>query len=257
MDVHAWVDEITPMRKHFSFALFILITCQPFSVIAEKKVVGRALGSPVYRAQLVATDPYDIHAELQDLFTIPVLERYLLNNSESLNPTQEEIERFTAFYDKQHYDELKDKKRQLEKKIIKISKLLHRPTIPEKEKDDLIAELYFLKSELEPPGHNYAMFVLPQWKLHVHLYKKYGGGRILWQQSGYEAFDAMHAWLKLQENNGAILFLDKSVRSKFYHYWTEFDHGPYLINDQAVIVKEFLQPEWLSQESTTTKTTPQ
>lgn len=242
------------MRKHFSFVLFILIICKPFSVTAEEELVGKVLGSPVYRAQLIATDPYDIHSELQDLFAIPVLEQYLLSNLESLDPTQKEIDRFTAFYDKQHNDELKDKKKQLEKKIIKISKKLQSPTIPEKEKDNLIAELYFLKSELQPPGHNYAMFVLPQWKLQVHLYKKYGGGRILWQQSGYEAFDAMHTWLKLQEENGTILFLDKSVRSKFYHYWAEFDHGPYLINDQAVIVKEFLQPEWLSQKITTNST---
>ena len=35
------------------------------------------------------------------------------------------------------------------------------------------------------------MLLLPHWKLQRHLFDHYGGGRLLWQQRGIEAFDAM------------------------------------------------------------------
>jgi hypothetical protein len=101
-----------------------------------------------------------------------------------------------------------------------------------------------LARQLQPPGREYAEWLLGSWKFQRHLYLNYGGGRILWQQSGLEAFDATHHWLMQQEQAGRFRIADDDLRTAFYAYWTTLDHGAFLIDDQARIEQEFLYPEW-------------
>ena len=98
--------------------------------------------------------------------------------------------------------------------------------------------------ELLPPGRDFAMFVLPHRKLQLHLYNNFGGGRLLWQQRGIEAFDAMHNWLKQNEREGKFKITDPKLREAFYSYWTQMDHGPFFIEGKKRIEDEFLHPEW-------------
>jgi hypothetical protein len=85
--------------------------------------------------------------------------------------------------------------------------------------------------------------VLNHWKFQKHLYDSYGGGRILWQQAGQEAFDATRAWLETLEKQGEFTITDPALRKKFYEYWTR-DHGAFLTADPVRIRQEFLEPEW-------------
>lgn len=83
-----------------------------------------------------------------------------------------------------------------------------------------------------------------QSKFQRHLYNKFGGGRVLFQQAGLEAFDAMHEWLKQEEKKGAFRIDDERLRKLFYAYWTTMNHGAFLTSDQERI-REFLIPPWL------------
>ncbi len=104
-------------------------------------------------------------------------------------------------------------------------------------------------SRQRPPGEVFAVFVLNNWKFQRHLYNEYGGGRILWQQAGLEAFDATHKWLKAQEKSGAFKITDPKLRSVFYKYWTTQNHGSFLIDDKELIRRKFLEPEWSKKPS--------
>jgi hypothetical protein len=87
------------------------------------------------------------------------------------------------------------------------------------------------------------VFVLSNWKFQKHLYDRFGGGQILFQQAGTEAFDAMHKWLLAQEAAGKFKVADPQSRELLFRYWTAQDHGAFLSKDQEAI-REFLQPEW-------------
>ena len=86
--------------------------------------------------------------------------------------------------------------------------------------------------------------MLSNWKFQRHLYQTYGGGSILWQQAGIEAFDATRTWLETLERNGKFKITDPELRSTLYHYWTTQRHGSFLTDDKQRI-REFLEPEWL------------
>lgn len=211
---------------------------------AEKDMVGTVLGKPVYRQEITATDPYDVHYELQDIFVQPVLRMYYNQNKKSLEPTSKEITRFLLYCKKQHDKDLNDRKTEIIDKIVAITDKLKVSDSSTNDSKELVAELYYLKTELEPPGYDYAMFVLPYWKLQVHLYQNFGGGRILWQERGYEAFDAMLAWLEKHEQNGDFSLSDNKTRQALYYYWKKRDHGRHIIEDAGKIKREFLEPEW-------------
>jgi hypothetical protein len=86
--------------------------------------------------------------------------------------------------------------------------------------------------------------LLKGWKFQKHLYERYGGGRILWQQGGLEAFDAFHKWLQALEKEGKFRISDPKLRGLFYEYWTTMDHGSFMTDDRERIRTEFLEPEW-------------
>lgn len=229
------------------FLLYVvLLSLSPHSVWAEQEIIGKVLGEPVYREQIEGYIGDDLQIELYILFIDPVMEKYVAENRAETDPTNAEINQFMAFYLKQHNKELKGKKKEMAIKMQSIMAELSTGTISQTRKEELVGELFYLKSELEPPGVDYAMFVLPHWKRHRHLYKKYGGGRLLWQQRGIEAFDAHLKWMKEQEASGLFSFNDPVLQAKLYHYWQAKDHGPQLISDPKKIKSEFLEPEWLS-----------
>ena len=70
-----------------------------------------------------------------------------------------------------------------------------------------------------------AMGWIQRWKIFKALYDKYGG-RVIFQQAGFEPFDAVREFLEEQEANGAFRILDKEYEDEFWHYWrTEQIHS--------------------------------
>ena len=94
--------------------------------------------------------------------------------------------------------------------------------------------------------NGYALPEDPQWrrltlemfgrmaKLQARLYQDFGGGRLLFQQGGAEAFDATLRLLELRESEGAFAITDPEVRSLAYDYWTR-DHDAMFITDPVAI----------------------
>ena len=79
------------------------------------------------------------------------------------------------------------------------------------------------------------------WKLQRHFYGRYGGGRVMYQQAGYEAFDAYRRWIESEEQMGSFRITDPKLRASFYRYWKRND-GDFL-TDPDQLRKLFLEPE--------------
>jgi hypothetical protein len=108
------------------------------------------------------------------------------------------------------------------------------------------AELEGWKKTIELTANHdrmFAIFMLGKWKFERHLYDHFGGGRILWQQPGLEAYDANRRWLEDEERKGNFKFADPELREEFYRYW-KTSPSFLLIEDEAEIHLEFLEPEW-------------
>ena len=231
--------------KIFKIFVFILLSQSLALAQSESKdIVGEVLGEPVFRSQITAKTEFKQHQELHSIFTRPVWEIYIKKYEKELQPTQQEIDSFVEFYQKKHEEEVKDQKEQMIQDIEIIKDKLNAESLSKEEKEELEFELFKKETDLQGPGKNFAMFVLPHWKIQMHFYKNYGGGKLLWQQRGIEAFDAMYKWLQEQEKTGKIKFFDEKIRDTYYHYWTTMDHGPFFIEKQERINNEFLNPEW-------------
>jgi hypothetical protein len=121
-----------------------------------------------------------------------------------------------------------------------IEKALRDPDLSNEKRAELVGELHALET-LDTPERVAARWILGNWKFERRLYDKFGGGRVLWQQAGLEAFDATRKWLESEERNGNLKITDPNLRTEFYHYWTR--HHDFMLKD-AEIRERFLEPEW-------------
>ena len=76
-----------------------------------------------------------------------------------------------------------------------------------------------------------------------YIYTEYGGGRVLFQQAGWEAFDATKAMFHELEKKGKMSIADPELRDRFYEYWNK-DHGPWIVSDKKEIRHRFLERPW-------------
>lgn len=211
----------------------------------EKEKIGEVLGRPVYRHQIRTGKDVTLRDELSRLFLSPVIEKYNKEHKAEITPTEDEIKAVASYFDQQHALRIKDEEAELRQQLKAAQDALKRDGLTKEEKDKLTIEQFSIESRLMPPGPMFAAFILQNWKLQKHLYDKYGGGRILWQQAGQEAFDATRMWLESLEQAGEFKITDPKLRATTYEYWTTMKHGSFLTADKARIQKEFLQPEWL------------
>jgi hypothetical protein len=161
-----------------------------------------------------------------------------------VEPTKAEIDAAAAVFDRDHQVRIKDEEPQMRERLTAVELELAKPGLTPERQKELERDRTVLQIQLKPPGRFFAQFVLDNWKFQRHLYDRYGGGRILWQQAGLEAFDATHKWLQAQEEAGQFKFTDPGLRASFYEYWTTMNHGAFVIEDKERIRKEFLEPEW-------------
>jgi hypothetical protein len=124
-----------------------------------------------------------------------------------------------------------------------IKERLSRSKLTDAERQRLESQKFTIEMGLKPPGKDLAHFIVDNWKLERHLYDRFGGGRILWQQAGLEAFDATRNWLEAEERNGSFKITDPKFRKEFYRYWHRA-HGSFMLHDKDSIREQFLEPEW-------------
>ena len=234
-----------PLSRLFVLSLLLCSPVLAHAGEAPREQIGTVLGQPVYRDQLTATAGVALSNALHNLFSHPVMQQYRAAHSKELQPTEREVSTATAHFDGWHNERLKAQDHPLKDRRREIEQTLAKPGLATEEKQRLEDERQAIDSQLRPPGRRFAGWMVANWKLQRHLYQEYGGGRILWQQAGLEAFDAMHAWLKQREKGGDFTISDPLLHEQFYAYWTTVDHGPSLSDDQRFIEQEFLNPYWL------------
>ncbi len=223
----------------------------------KREQVGEVLGRPVYRDELklMASDAKGKAAELRKetvrLFLGPLWEQYRKKLEKELQPTQPEIDAFLATIRKQHEKNLQEVGPELKRQLRQVKEQLAKPGLTEKQQERLKTKQLALEMQLSPlegeRGKFAAEWNLSRWKLQVHLYKQYGGGRILFQQAGLEAFDAMHEWMKQQEQQGKFKITDPELHAACYSYWRTMNHGAFLSDpkEDPKALDEFLHPAWL------------
>lgn len=214
-----------------------------------REQIGEVLGQPVFRDEIRTGKGIQLRNELHRLFTVPVLKAYREQHGADIEPTEKELAAATEYFDRAHRERIKQSEPKLRERLADIEQELLRADLKEERRKRLERDHSALEMKLNPPGRPFAAFVLENWKLQTHLYHKYGGGRILWQQAGIEAFDACRTWLEACERNGDFKITDPQLRTAFYEYWTTLDHGAFLTDDKERI-REFLEPKWMRGTST-------
>jgi hypothetical protein len=212
----------------------------------KREQIGEVLKKPVYRDAICKNQP--LADELHRLFTQPVMTIYRQKHHPELTPSRADIDAATAYFDEKHRERIKDMAPALRDELKAVEAQLALDDLPEEKQRELKVKKLTLEAQLTPPGRPFAEFMLNNWKFQRHLYDKFGGGRILWQQAGIEAFDAMRTWLETQEKNGEFKISDPALRATFYRYWTTQKHGAFLTSDKDRIREEFLAPEWAQQQ---------
>lgn len=231
-----------------ALALFVIPFSPPLPAAEPpRERIGEAQGKPVYRDQLKAAGGRELAGELSRLFAAKAVDKYLKEHEKEVEPTAAEIDATHAVLVKKHAAEQPARDAEFEAGLDALNRRLGREGIGdaerealEKKRDD---DILFHAARSAPPDRALAVFLLSNWTLQKHLYDAYGGGRLLWQQAGIEAFDAHHRWLLDLEKRGEFQITDPALRATFYDYWTR-SHGPFLIDDPERIRTEFLEAEW-------------
>lgn len=212
----------------------------------DDEQIGEVFGKPVLRRDLGENTKSKDRLHL--LFLVPVLERYKAAHKKEIEPTKEEIDAAKIVLDKEAKKAAEESEPEIRAELKPIDEQLAKKDLPaatrkKLEKDKKTYEL-MLELNKQVPGRQFAVFMLTNWKLQKHLYDNYGGGRVLWQQGGTEAFDAMKKWLDAREKAGDFKITDKELRAEFYEYWTTHNHGAFLTGDPEKI-KDFVEPTWV------------
>ncbi len=224
--------------------LLAIVPREAGAVQGSGEQIGQVLGTAVYREQIQQAEGQPLSYELFRLFFQPLMDGYYTDHQQELQPTSQEIDVVTAHLVRKHQEAVGGKQAEMQAQRDNLVRKLAQNNLTVDERTELEIQRDMLTGQLQPPDRQYTEWLLGSWKVQRHLYLNYGGGKILWQQSGLEAFDATYQWLTQQEQAGAFAIADEDLRTAFYAYWTTFAHGAFLIDDQAQIEQEFLSPEW-------------
>lgn len=222
--------------------------------IANREQVGEVLGQPVYRDQIDAGGDSGVRDQLHRLFTSPVVTKYREANREEIEPTKVEIKAAVAHFRKTFEKRYRRNPEnavgafaESMRELDRISKQLHDATLADADRHRLETERREAERKLDEHVSFFANWWLSSFKFQRHLYSRYGGGRVLWQQAGLEAFDAMHRWLTEHEEKGDFKITDPDLRAKFYEYWTTMPHGAFLSKDKDRIDPQAFEYPWLKE----------
>ena len=208
-----------------------------------REQIGESLSKPVYRDEIRTDKNVTLSSELHRLFTGAAGEEYRSQHEKEITPTPTEISAAMKFYDAKHAERMKEQEPELLDMLKAIDAKLAQADLNDDERKKLLNEKQSVERMRLPPGESFAVFVMKNWKIQQHLYKKYGGGRLLFQQAGVEAFDATRKWLESLEAAGKFKITDPKLRASLYEYWTR-DQGSWIIKDEKDI-QEFIEPEFL------------
>ncbi len=236
------------MKRLVTVVILLIMATPLFAAEKERERIGEALGKPVFRDQL--DESRDLYGQLHNLFRTPFQKKCLEAHKKELEVKDWEIEYVVRYFGKKHNEDLKNKDSELNqrlaltrKQVTQIEVKLSSKDLPAAEREELEMEKSFWETMLKPPGKDFAKFLLSGWKYYRFLYDNYGGGRVIWEQEGLVAFDAMLKWLQVHEKRGDFKITDPMLHEVFYSYWKNNENSPFFL-DQQRIQSEFLHPAW-------------
>lgn len=191
------------------------------SITAESDVIAVVLDK-----KITATEK----DQLNGLILGGLLEKFAEDNE--IEPTDEELDAFVRRMDeneKQHQAEFKRDRDKLQKELKSSS--LSAQERKEKESQlqtiesilnstrEMKEQTKGMDEQMRPMKRQMAQQFVQSWKINKAMYGKYGG-RVIFQQAGFEPLDAYRDFLKEQEKNGAFKIIDKKYEAGFWHYFT-------------------------------------
>lgn len=224
---------------------------------ADEEIVAWFKGDPVTRAEL-EPDPRTVEMNrkawdevnferwkqnaagenLSQLIMGALLMEY--RETEGIEPTAEEIERFVKAVSKSREESNAEFRVQLEE----FRKRLGEEELSEPERETLQQRIETLESLLSMEaerkefershwGEDYekqqrrshetvARQMIAAWKLNQSLYERYGG-RVIFQQAGPEPVDAYRKFLEEHREAGTFRIVDQELREQFWRYYV---HDP-------------------------------
>ena len=188
------------MRTFVFIIILMLLLPATGSAAETRRQVGQVSGVPVFADQIAGEDKQQRADKALELFMRPILQDWYRQHAAELRVTDAEA-------------------RMLEGQILAYSKCSKNG--------------YELPEDPEWRARTLNMSGLMA-KAPALLYAQFGGGRLLFQQGGAEAFDATRRLLEQRESEGAFAITDPQVRALAYDYWTR-DHGAMFITDPLAI----------------------
>jgi hypothetical protein len=212
--------------------------------------VGEVLGRDVYAKGIPADRSRRIE-ELHRLLSRPLFERYHATNRDRLDPTDEEIVAFIELINNKGREDTARREGRREEIVTELAKKRLNTEL-RKSLEDELAQLNRIgdhpanSRELDAEAsREFAQWWISRWKLNQALYHDYGGGRILWQQFGTEAWDATRRFYEAHEKDGSLKIPNPTLRAEFYEYWSR-EHAAFL-SERA---EELLSPPWQKRPAT-------
>ena len=167
-----------------------------------RREVGRVQGVPVYADQIAGDTPQARADEARRLFMTPILQSWMRAHAQTARPTPAQRADIEAAI--KRYADCSGSGYQLPENPMQRVMVV-----------DMLAGNIALQRR---------------------LYDEFGGGRLLFQQAGVEAFDAARVMLERTESEGHLTFNDREIRASAYDYWTR-DHGAFMITEPAKIAE--------------------
>jgi beta-lactamase regulating signal transducer with metallopeptidase domain len=168
--------------------------------------------------------------QLRQLIWQPLWEEF--SKSHDVTPTEEELAEFIVrnrAVEQKQLEERTAKKQELKANLAKLKQRQMTMNLPPSEYDELEKKIVAAKSEIEAleslnlrsvskddeQRRHFAEWYVGHWKRQQALYKQYGG-RVVWQQVGYEAYDAIRDFLRENESTGKFAIHDPVLRDRFW-----------------------------------------
>jgi hypothetical protein len=212
----------------------MLLAAQPVAAqdaVGDDPVVAVVLERELHRSEIDA---------LPQIIYDTLVRKYVAEND--LAPTAEEIDDFLrttrAACEQARSKYLAERER--------LQKELASPDLDSDEAKRLTTALgannFFLREPCEREDRELASWVVYNWKVNSSLFHRYGG-RVFWEQVGYDPKDARVRFLEEHRENGAFEIYDTSVAQRFWKYFTFFASGQ-LVSEETGI-QEMATPWWL------------
>lgn len=193
---------------------------------------------------------------LDGLILGQLLQQFAKENK--IEATDEELDAFVLkFEEKQKHLQIKT-----EGERDRLIAELKNPSLLDPEREQKVSQLKTIESILETTrerkelskgmeeqmrqmNRQMAEEFVESWKINQALYKKYGG-RVVFQQAGFEPWDAYRVFLKEQEKKGAFQIIDKQYETEFWGYFT--NAGLHRFCDEKDSAKAINTPWWMMEE---------